>query len=101
MTQLDLTAWKADNAEHLERVSGKIAAEVLHFCAGRVRSVGQPENVLGAFHLEELTRWVRARIGIAPDSPGRILRMLRQAGQIRYEVLNRRKSLYRVDWVQS
>lgn len=72
---------------HLERVNARIGATVLAFC----RETQKPD-----FHMEELMRFVRARIGAAPDSPGRILRDLRQRGAINYIVLNRRASLYRL-----
>lgn len=49
--------------------------------------------------MEEMVRHIRARLGIAPDSPSRILRALRQAQMIDYTVVNRRQSLYRVDRV--
>jgi len=48
------------------------------------------------FHVEELRQHVLAWVpDIAPDSPGRILRELRQIGQLNYLVVNRRQSLYR------
>ena len=49
----------------------------------------------GAFHVEELRRFVLDQIpGIAPDSPGRILRAMRLGGLLNYKVINRRASLY-------
>lgn len=97
--QASLFEWNAANAEQLERVGGKIAGAVLDFCRRHYRYAGTTPSIC-QFHLEELASSVRSATGIAPDSPGRILRMLRQAGQIRYRVLNRRQSLYRVDWVK-
>ena len=48
-----------------------------------------------AFHAEELRRCVLIyEPEIAPDSPGRILRLLRQEGKLNYVVINRRNSLY-------
>lgn len=49
--------------------------------------------------MEEMVRHIRAQLGIAPDSPSRILRALRQDKQVEYTVINRRQSLYRVDRV--
>ena len=47
------------------------------------------------FHVEDLRRYVRGFFpDIAPDSPGRILRDLRQCGKLYYVVINRRQSLY-------
>ena len=52
------------------------------------------------FHMEGLRQFVEIRMRgaghIAPDSPGRILRQLRQQGQINYKVISRRKSIYQV-----
>lgn len=49
------------------------------------------------FHVEDLRKFVRARVPgeIAPDSPGRILRELRQVGRLDYIIVNRRQSHYR------
>lgn len=53
-------------------------------------------NVGGEFRAEELRTYVLSRDRtIAPASPDRILRDLRQSGELDYEVLNRRASLYR------
>lgn len=48
------------------------------------------------FHNQDLLVYVRTHIGeaIAPDSPGRILRELRQRRQLNYRVVNRRASQY-------
>ena len=79
--------------EHLDRVRGRIGPAVLEFCEGFPRG--------SVFHMEALVRFIRAKLGIAPDSPSRILRSLRQDGHIGYTVINRRQSLYRVDWVKA
>lgn len=86
MTQevLDFTA----QDEHLERVTARIAAAIIAWTRARV---GQ------TFHMDELRRHLLGEVGmIAPASPDRILRDLRQRGKLKYEVLNRRESLYRV-----
>jgi hypothetical protein len=72
--------------ENLERVTERIAAPVLEFCGLRRQ-----------FHMIELAEFVQARVGVAPDSPGRILRMLRQAGKVSYRVIDRRNSEYLVE----
>ncbi len=46
------------------------------------------------FHMEELRQWIGA--DAAPDSAGRILRLLRQRGVIDYKVANRAQSLYEI-----
>ena len=48
------------------------------------------------FHMNELVQFVNGWIHTAPDSPGRIMRALRQSGVIHYELVNRKKSLYKV-----
>jgi len=49
------------------------------------------------FHMEQLLLYIQGNLGmIAPDSPGRILRQLRQQGLLNYTVVSRRQSLYRV-----
>ena len=46
------------------------------------------------FHAQELRDFVAAKVPVAPSSPDRIMRDMRQSGQISYVVLNRRESLY-------
>jgi DNA polymerase III delta prime subunit len=69
-----------------KRVYAQIAPLIMQFSmlhAGRM------------FHVEELRQYVRSRVPeIAPDSPGRILRALRQERQLDYVIVNRRDSLY-------
>lgn len=98
MTQLALDSWNATNAPELERVGGKISDAVLAFCRRHYRYAGTTPSIL-EFHLEDLASSVRSATGIAPDSPGRILRDLRQRGHVRYTVLSRKDSLYRIDFV--
>lgn len=78
------------HAENLARVSRSIGAVVLEFCAARIGC---------EFHMGELLSFVRLHCEIAPDSPSRILRTLRQEGLLSYSVVSRAKSLYRVDGV--
>ncbi len=73
----------------LARVSSRIGREVLAYCREH-----------RSFHAEDLRQHVAA-IGIAPGSADRILRDLRQRGAVRYSVVSRRESLYRVDWVEA
>lgn len=72
--------------DNLERVTESIAAAVLEFCGLRRQ-----------FHMIELAEFVQARVGVAPESPGRILRLLRQAGKIKYRVIDRRNSEYLIE----
>jgi hypothetical protein len=76
------------HAANLERVSERIAAANQVFCEGRRGST---------FHADELRAHVRAACGpVAPGSPDRVLRDLRQRGLIAYELVSRRDSLYRL-----
>lgn len=49
------------------------------------------------WHVEELRKFVFDNVGgyVAPASPDRILRDLRQKGRVNYIVVSRAKSLYR------
>ena len=67
-----------------ERVRSRIEALIRAFCR---------EN--DTFHMDQLTFYVQARMKVAPDSPGRILRLLRQNG-LPVELVSRRGSLYRM-----
>lgn len=74
-----------DNEEDRERVRGKIEALIKTFChVGRV------------FNMIELTCHVSECTPIAPDSAGRIMRLLRQKGEINYKVVSRSESKYEV-----
>jgi hypothetical protein len=86
----DLFSW-ADthdtHAESLARVSSETEALILEFAW---LNKGQQ------FHAEELRQFVLSRRpNTAPDSPNRILRLLRQEGRLDYQVVSRRLSLYR------
>lgn len=74
--------------ENLQRVSGKIANLVRAYWS--TLSEGQE------FTAAKLTQFVmRYEPDIAPDSPRRIMSDLASHGQLQYEVVNRRRSLYR------
>ncbi len=79
-----------EQQENLERVSVKIRSHVFAFCVGRIRE-RQPD-----FTMLELTAYVAERTGVAPDSPGRILRGLRQKERIDYVNTSKKWSRYRV-----
>lgn len=72
------------------RVHGNLAPHVLEFVRQRV-AAGEME-----FHLTELVQYVTAREMCSPNSPARILQLLKESGELNYEVLSRRKSLYRI-----
>jgi hypothetical protein len=81
--------------ENLERVIVSIGPVVLAFCR-QILGEGRPQ-----FNMRELTSYVRRCVGeIAPDSPGRILRELRQKNQLNYKLVSRHASLYLVTAVR-
>lgn len=79
--------------EERARVRSRIGSLILEFYEFRLHINATD------FHMEDLKRFVENRAPysrIAPDSPGRILRQLRQEGHLNYKVISRRQSLYRV-----
>jgi len=74
-------------AENIQRVRGRIGPAVYAFCC---------EHLGGEFHGSELKEYVEERAMVAPASPDRILRDLRQGGFIDYVIVSRSKSLYRI-----
>lgn len=72
----------------LERVRGRIGQAVLDFCRQR--------GLWAEFHADELREHVLRACQVAPGSPDRILRELRRERQVNYEVVNRKRSLYRI-----
>ncbi len=75
----------SNDRQERERVRSRIEALIREFCR---------EN--DTFHMDQLTFYVQARMKVAPDSPGRILRQLRQQRRLNYDVISRRESLYQV-----
>jgi hypothetical protein len=75
-----------EQSEQLTRVNSAIAIFVEAFVSSHT-----------TWHVSDLQRYVFDRVDgyVAPASPDRILRDLRQKKVIDYEVVNRRKSLYR------
>lgn len=74
-----------EQAEHLDRVSGRIGAAILAFYQKRQEP----------FHMDDLRRFVAAVVGpVAPASADRILRQLRLQKRLNYRVVSRRQSLY-------
>jgi len=71
----------------LTRVYDNIAGCVLEFCSG---------VSLDTFHAKDLVQYVQERYPVAPNSPCRILQILKKEGKINYEVLSRSQSLYRM-----
>jgi hypothetical protein len=69
----------------IERVNDRINS-VIHDFADQQGS--------NTFHMVDLEKFVQNKVQVAPDSPGRILRMMRKKGELEYTLINRSKSLY-------
>ena len=97
MKQLDFSALPATEAnaqaQQRERVRRGIAPFILDWCRHRV-NLNHPQ-----FRMDELRAHIEGWGHRAPDSAGRILRLLRQEGAIKYSVVNRAQSLYRIEEV--
>jgi len=90
MEQLSLNLHQqAIQPRELARCKAVIAPLILKFFS--LRGVGEQ------FHMADLTRFVNAHTPIAPDSAGRILRDMRQGGELNYQVVDRRNSLYQIE----
>jgi hypothetical protein len=83
--EFDFDRPNGSQSEHLRRVAAKIGPVVLDFC-----------SQYSSFHAAQLRAYVVKETQVAPASPDRILRALRQKGFLDYEVVDRRASLYRV-----
>jgi hypothetical protein len=80
------------DSQHLQRVNDRIGPAVVRFCRGRVGRT---------FHSIDLLHYVRVLDPtVAPDSPSRILRDLRQRGAVDYQLVDRQASQYRVTAVK-
>lgn len=75
-----------EQSENISRVRAAIAAHIVQFIDERINT---------EFYVDELRRYVAGKVPVAPASPDRILRLLRQAGTINYVVTNRAKSKYK------
>lgn len=78
-----------EQAPQIARVQSAIGGAVLAFCRQRLKTTG-------TFHGDELQSYVTQEEPCAPGSPDRILRALRRAGRLDYQLVSRSKSLYRV-----
>ena len=95
MTQASLLDWRppttsptaSEQSQQLARVEGRLAVAILEWCRAHA---GED------FHLAAITESVTGHIQAAPDSVRRILAQLRRAGHVQVELLDRRRSLYRL-----
>lgn len=77
---------KSEQDRQIERVEAKIAESIVDFCANRT-----------VFYGDELRKYVFQHVGLtSPESPGRILRLLRKRGVLNYRCASRTHSLYEV-----
>jgi len=78
-----------EQEKQVERVRGKIQAQILAWF--------QQHPVGHQFRLIDLTVDIARKVpSLAPDSPGRILRLLRGEGILDYKVVSRAQSLYEI-----
>jgi len=80
------------SSDHQERarVRSRIGSLIMEFC-----------RINDTFYMENLRGCINRSLGdIAPDSPGRILRQLRQQKLLNYKVVSRRQSLYQLKPVE-
>ena len=77
----------------LERVDRSIRVHVVAFLR-EVLTWSPPQ-----FFATELVEYVNKHTQTAPDSPGRILRMLRRECLVSYEIIDRSKSPYKLLWL--
>jgi len=75
-------------SHQIERVGHRIGRYIVEFCHGRMLQRQYQ------FHANDLRQFVEGRFPSAPGSSDRILRDLRQKGQLNYVIINRRDSLY-------
>lgn len=73
--------------ENLKRVKSKTAVAILQFF--------DTLEVGSKFHAQELRDFVAKLVPVAPASPDRILRDMRQREELNYELVSRSQSLYR------
>ena len=92
LRQVETRKEMSSDPQERARVRSRIGALIMEFCTERVK------HFEGTFFMEELRVYIDRKLAgcIAPDSPGRILRQLRQKGELNYIVLFRSQSLYRV-----
>jgi len=84
---------KNDQISQLERVRHKLAKTIMQFCRSCLlfRRTDGP-----TFHMDELVDYCKEQHKCSYDSPSRTLRQLREDGVVRYEVVDKSSSLYKV-----
>lgn len=88
-TELFPLSKKTNAKENLKRVRSRLEVAILDF----FRSLDR----YGEFHAEELLHFIGERgITCAPDSPGRIMRLLKKEHEIDYTLVSRKGSLYKI-----
>lgn len=74
-----------EQQQNLNRVEKKISQHILDYFKGKVDFV---------FHMQDLQDYVAQYARVAPDSPRRILRELKNKGKVDIELLSRSESRY-------
>jgi hypothetical protein len=82
-----------EQRSNLKRVTDRIGRSIIEFARDQLATGNH------CFHMDSLRVHVSKGHAIAPDSPGRVLRTLRQRKLIGYEIISRRDSLYQILWV--
>lgn len=96
MTRLTIQVYHADleQAEQLARVKSNIAPLIVEWFNDQAPGT--------EFYMSQLTRHVwESMPWLAPDSPRRIMAALKGDGKVRYELVSRKLSLYRVTAAES
>ena len=79
---------QADAGAQLERASVRMARHILDFFEERIQKHQR------IFHGEDLREYVERKVQCAPGSPDRIMRDLKKAGKLDYQVTSRQGSEY-------
>jgi hypothetical protein len=78
-----------EQPENQTRVYDRIAPAVIAFWEE------QKSKVCRYFHLQDLVDFIKAQgLHVAPNSPARIMQILKNEGRVNYIVLKRSESLY-------
>lgn len=78
---------ESEQTKQLKRVTGRIASVIQLFFDSH--QVGEE------FYAADLHSFVQSHAQVAPGSADRVMRSMKKAEQINYELVNRAKSLYR------
>lgn len=86
---------KQDQIKNLERVKSKLMGAVIDFCRNVEKNIPS-----GIFNMRDLVMYCIERVHCSFDSPSRILRLASEEKELKYEVISRSKSRYKIIWVK-